>query len=135
MAVVFARKHPTFTRPATYYAPSGTGFDALRFTVDFKVLTGPELMDLNERYESGKLGNAGLLDEMVQGWAGLKDENGQDVPYSIAERTATEVNFPGFEQAMAIAFFDSVAISQRTAAALAEAAAKNSVEPSSTITD
>lgn len=135
MAVVFARKHPTFTRPATYYAPSGTGFDALRFTVDFKVLTGPELKDVSERYESGKLSNAGLLDETVHGWAGLKDENGQDVPYTIAERTATEVNFPGFEQCMAIAFFDAVAINQRTAAVLAEEATKNSEAQSSTTTD
>ncbi len=134
MAVVFARSHPIFTRPATYYAPAGAGFDAWRFTIDFKVLSGDELKALNERYEKGELSNAGLLDEVVKGWHGLKDAEAQEVPYSIAERKATEAEYPGFEQSMAIAFFDAVAINQRTAAVLAEEAAKNSEAQSSTTT-
>lgn len=135
MAVIFALSQPIFTRPAIYYTPCGTGFDAMRYTLDFKILPGEELLDLNKRYEAGELSNAGLLDAVVHGWKGLKDEKGQEVPYSIAERMATEVSYPGFEQSMAIAFFDSVALNQRRAAALAEEAAKNSVEPSSTTTD
>lgn len=134
MPVVFPLRQLTFTRPVNYYIPCGTGFDVMRFTVDFKILPGKELKQLDEQFTKGEIKQEQVLDAVIHNWHGLKDEASNAVPYSIAERKATEETWIGFEQAIAVAWFDAVNPHQRQAAVLAEEAAKNSEEPSSTTT-
>ena len=67
-----------------------------------------------------------VLDQVVTGWDGLKDENGMEVPYSPKERRAADDDFPGLEQAMMVAWFDHMFVTQR------QAAEKNSAAPSAT---
>ena len=145
MAIVIATAAPTFTRNATYYQPAGSSFaPAAVFGVQFKVLPPNVHKALQDAVIKGEVGLSEALDRVVAGWgkaldesgkelpgSGLRDEQGNDVAYSHDERKATELVFPGFEQAIGIAYFDAHDYHQRGAAL---AAAKNSKAPSSTTT-
>lgn len=67
-----------------------------------------------------------LLDETVAGWGGMLDEQGQPVPYTHAERRATDQVYDGLESAMGVAWYSTFWINQR------EAKEKNFVTPSRT---
>lgn len=145
MSIVIGTAAPTFTRNATYYQPAGASFaPAAVFGVQFKVLAPHDHKALQYAVIKGDVGLSEALDRVVDGWgkaldesgqevpgSGLRDEHGNDVPYSHEERKATELVFPGFEQAIGIAYFDAHDFHQRGAAL---AAAKNSKAPSSTTT-
>lgn len=148
MTVVIGNLKPTITCPATLYLASDHGkFVEHKFEVMFRRLTTEERDELNVAYTIGKmvpaeptsvlsaqppamtlkrLTNAELLDKIVEGWGGMNDAAGQPVPYSHAERRATDSTFSGTEQAMVVSWFDHSFVNQR------EAAAKNSKAPSGT---
>ena len=145
MAIVIAAAAPTFTRNATYYQPAGHSFaPAAVFGVHFNLLAPSAHKALQDDVIKGEIGLSDALDRVVAGWgnaldddgqevpdSGLRDEHGAEVPYSHAERRTTDVLFPGFEQAIGIAYFDALDFHQRGAAL---EAAKNSRAPSSTTT-
>lgn len=145
MSIVIGTAAPTFTRNATYYQPAGNSFaPAAVFGVVFNILPPADHKALQGAVMTGEVGLSEALDRVVAGWgkalddsgkelpgSGLRDEHGNDVPYSHEERKATELVFPGFEQSIAIAYFDAHDFHQRGAAL---AAAKNSKAPSSTTT-
>ena len=93
----------------------------------FKRLKKEERDALQQRFTQGEIKQPQLLDEIVAGWGGMLDEQGQPVPYSHAERAATELVWAGVEEAMAVSWFDHFFTHQRLAAE------KNSSAPSSTI--
>ena len=143
MAVVISGLKPIVTCPATLYLPDDGGvFFEHKFTVDFKRLTNEQREALHQRFTanvlpSGPAANAGgvgqepltsaqLLDEIVEGWGGMLDGQGQPVPYSSAERRATDSVYPGLEQAMVVSWYDHFFKHQR------EAALKNSAARSGT---
>lgn len=145
MAIVIAAAAATFTRNATYYQPAGASFaPSAVFGVHFNVLPPSEHKALQDAVIKGDTGLSDALDRVVAGWgkalddkgqevpdSGLRDEHGNEVPYSHEERKATEVLFAGFEQSIGIAYFDAHDFHQRGAAL---EAAKNSKAPSSTST-
>lgn len=136
MAVKISGIKPTVTCPATLYLPNDGGeLVAHKFDVIFRRLKEDERDELQKRYVLGytvetpaakadaapqqerrSLTNAELLDTVVEGWGGMSDEHGSPVPYSHAERRATNLLYPGLEQAMAVSWFDHFFINQRDAA-------------------
>jgi len=131
MAVVIANPllKPTITVPAVLHLPADNGaYVAHKFEVIFRRMKTDERDDINERAGTGKIKQTQMLDEIVVGWGGMLDENGNPVPYTHAERVATNIAWPGTEEAMAVAWYDSVYFTQR------EAARKNSLAQSGTTT-
>lgn len=129
MAVVIANSNikPAVECPATLYIPvDGGKFARHEFAVSFNRLKGKECTDLRDELFQGKITYAQLLDKTVVAWRGMLGDQGQPVPYSHAERRATEEVYHGLEQAMVVSWLDNVLAGQR------EAAQKNSVEPSGT---
>ena len=146
MAVKISGLKPIITCPATLFLPGDNGEHIKhQFTVDFKRISTQERDDLHLAYTIGRkvtqpdvAGTAQpvvktvtvslpeLLDQIVVGWGGMLDENGNPVPYSHEERRAADVEFTGLEQAMAVSWYDHFFIHQR------EAATKNSKAQSGT---
>lgn len=145
MAVKISGLKPTIPCAARLYSPAGNGqFHVHEFEVIFKRLPTARRDELSELYSVGKreetfvagateptvevkrISTAELLDEVVEGWGGMLDEQGKPVPYSHEERKATELEYAGLEQAMAVAWYDTFFVHQR------EAAQKNSVAQSGT---
>ncbi|MDD2711365.1 MAG: hypothetical protein PHU77_00455 [Simplicispira sp.] len=141
MAVKISGLKPTIKCPATLYLPADDGQHVQHaFGVHFRRQTASERDKLSERYTKGDavkdpvtgetklvpITSAQLLDAVVMGWDGMLDEAGQPVPYSHAERAATEEENAGLEQAMVVSWYDHVFINQRMAAI------KNSKAPSAT---
>ncbi|MBV8250548.1 MAG: hypothetical protein JO200_19135 [Comamonas sp.] len=129
MAVVIANSQikPVVECPATLFIPiDGGKFAEHKFTAQFHRLKKDERDALQKQFVSGEIKTEQLLDKIVAGWGGMLDETGQPVPYSHAERVATEAVFSGMEEAMAISWFDHFFVHQRAAAE------KNFGAPSST---
>lgn len=147
MAVKIAALSSLVVATATaYFAGDRGALIAHPFEVHFRRLPQSERAELNAWHVAGKRpepadgpraaerdtqGNvpfdvADLLDAVVGGWGGMLDEHGQPVPYSAAERRATEEAFPGVEAAMVVAWYDTMWINQRSAKE------KNSAAPSPT---
>ncbi len=145
MAVKISGLKPTVACPASLYLRGDDDtFIVHKYTVIFKRLPKAEMEELSELYTTGKrietfiagttepvvetkrITITELLDRVVHGWGGMLDENGEPVPYSREERIATEQEFPGLEQSMAVTWFDTFSFHQR------EAAQKNSVAQSGT---
>lgn len=145
MGVKIAAVNAAVMAMATVYLPGDRGQQiAHPFEVQFKRVPRSQQTQLNDWHLAGKRpepadgpraaerdaeGNvpfllADLLDALVCGWAGFADEAGQPVPYSHAERRATEEAYPGVEQAMAVAWYDTMWVNQRVAKE------KNSATPS-----
>ena len=146
MAVKISGLKPIIVSPATLYLAGDSGtLVPHKFDVHFKRLTTDERDKLHARYTLGEvvpqpaldgveqppvnvppLTDGQLLDELVEGWGGMLDEAGQPVPYSHAERKATDAVYAGLEQAMVVSWYDHAFINQR------DARVKNSKAPSST---
>lgn len=147
MAVKIATLSSLVVASATvYFAGDRGALIAHPFEAHFKRLTQSERAELNAWNTAGKrpapadgsrdaekdangdvpFTVADLLDAAVGGWGGMLDEHGQPVPYSHAERRATEEAFPGVELAMVVAWYDTMWINQRAAKE------KNSAAPSAT---
>lgn len=127
MAVKISAVKPVVVCPAQLFLAGDNGTQVLhQFNVKFKRLKTEVRDDLNKRFAAGELTTRGLLNEIVEGWEGMLDEAGEPVPYSVEERIATDSEYPGTEQSMAVSWFDHFFVNQR------EAAAKNSVAPSAT---
>ncbi|MFC2588568.1 MAG: hypothetical protein ACFNZS_01090 [Ottowia sp.] len=127
MAVKIPGLKPVIVTPATLYILSDGGqYETFRFNVHFKRLTRDKLDGLAKTFMEGEIKLPDVLDQIVTGWDGLKDENGMEVPYSPKERRAADDDFPGLEQAMMVSWFDHMFVTQR------QAAEKNSAAPSAT---
>lgn len=123
MAVKISGLKPTITVLVSLFlaADNGQLFEH-KFSVDFKRVTAQQRDALNKKFSSGEITVPELLDEVVVGWGGMLDENDIAVPYSHEERRATDNDYPGTDQSIGVAWFDTSFINQR------EAAIKNSKE-------
>ncbi len=128
MPVRISGLKPTIEASATLFLAEGNGvYFSHKFSVYFKRIPTSRRDELNAQFAAGKLTVRELLDEVVSGWSGMTDENNIEVPYSHAERAATDEVYPGTDQAIAVSWFDVAFINQR------EASIKNSKAQSDTI--
>jgi hypothetical protein len=117
MTVVISGLKPTIKCPASLHIPTDDGtFHVHKFDVIFKRQSKEQRDALQKRFTAGEITGPQMLDELVEGWGGMLDAQGQPVAYSHAERRATEQQFPGIEEAMAVAWFDMAFMHQRVAA-------------------
>lgn len=77
------KKDSSYVWPVTVSSPvSGGKFEKQTFDLTFKRLAQSRLKDvLNAEVE---ISDAEFCREIVLGWAGIKDESGSDVPFSVA---------------------------------------------------
>lgn len=120
MTVKIASASPNFTSPVRLFIQADGAPVVHEFNATFRRVKA------SERTALAAKSLRELLDDVMVGWGGMKDENGRDVPYSHAERIATDDAYPGLEMAIAVSFWDHSMLNQR------EAAAKNSGAPSAT---
>lgn len=127
VVIVNSQVKPIVECPATLFIPVDKGqFAKHEFTVVFVRQRKDARDALQKRYIDGAITMSQLLDEVVSGWGGMLDANGQPVPYSHAERAEANQEWIGLEEAMVVSWFDHLFVHQR------EAAVKNSAAPSST---
>lgn len=81
---------PTFTAPVALSVPGLSEPLEVLFTFRHK---GKEALAKWVATASQKL-DAEALSEVVCGWAGVKDEDGQDVPYTLTALSALLENYP-----------------------------------------
>jgi len=81
---------PTFTAPVALSVPGLSEPLEVQFTFKHK---GREALGKWVATATQKM-DADSLGEVVCGWAGVKDEDGQDVPYSITALTDWLENYP-----------------------------------------
>ena len=64
----------------------GGKFKRVTFDVEFKDLTQSRLLEIAELSGEGNLSDVEIAREVMSGWAGVEDEDGKELPYSITKR-------------------------------------------------
>lgn len=93
-------------------AESGGRFDTLTFDATFRRLPQPEVERLVERAGTGEISDRPFCHEVLEGWAGVSDENGAELAFSPTnlDRLLDEV---GVAAALIEAYFESLASARR----------------------
>ena len=77
-------KKTTFTWPVPVNVPKdGGGFATYEFTAEYKLHEQSKMDMLLERFRND---DQDLLKDLLVGWKGVQDSNGDDFPYSEANR-------------------------------------------------
>lgn len=77
------------------------------FNARFKRLSQSELDDLSKRLQEGEVNDAGVINEVMVGWDGVKDESGNDVEFN-ADNLAALLDVHPVRPTLVKAFFVSV---------------------------
>jgi hypothetical protein len=110
----------TYFTPVIVDVPDGTGKGTKHtFKVQFKRLTQPELIEVFRRVDPLKL-NEGeellrdreLLEDVMVGWEGVQDTNGNDVEFN-QENMAALLDIYPVQPTIVSAFFDSIKTGKR----------------------
>ena len=81
------KKTNSYKWPVTVDVPvDGGKHDRVTFDVEFKDLTQSRLLEIAELSSEGSLTDVEVAREVMVGWAGIQDEDGKDLPYSITKR-------------------------------------------------
>lgn len=98
----------SYSWPVTVEFPvDGGRFDRQTFDAQFKRLPQDRIREIWDRIQSDELGDDGLCDEILVGWAGIQDGKNAEVPYSEkAKRDLLRV--PLVAAAIVGAWFDSL---------------------------
>ena len=79
------KKSNTFKWPITVeISVDGGTWERMTFDLEYKDLTQSRLKEIAELSDQNTLSEIDVAKEMVVGWAGVVDEEGNDVPFSIA---------------------------------------------------
>tara|TARA_B100001939_G_scaffold333897_1_gene334319 strand:- start:687 stop:1031 length:345 start_codon:yes stop_codon:yes gene_type:complete len=81
------KKSNTFKWPITVNAPvDGGTYKKVSFDLEFKDLTQSRMDDIFQLSNDGNLSATEIAREIVVGWAGIEDDDGSELPFSIAGR-------------------------------------------------
>ena len=69
-------------------------------------MTQSRLLEIAELSSEGSLTDVEIAREVIMGWAGIEDENGEEVPYSITARDQL-LDVPMIATAIAGSYLDS----------------------------
>lgn len=99
----------TYSWPVTVQIPADGGkFTKATFDAAFKVIP----QDRIDAILRGGNVDAELLREVTEGWKGIQDENGNDLPFSEAARD-TLLSVPYVRSALVEAYLDSLSGARR----------------------
>lgn len=107
MAFILSQK-ASYTWPVKYDAPRDGGkYDRHEFMAEFKRLPQSRLDEIQKQAKDNAVNDGEFLDEILLGWSGIKDEQGEDVPFNEAARRIV-LDLPGMRAAIVLAFFGSL---------------------------
>lgn len=104
------KKAASYRWPVKFESPkSGGGFETSTLDIDFKRLSNSRIREVvsDEKAENGS-----FCKEIVVGWAGIKDDQGTDIPFSD---TALDelLEVPGMAIAIVNAYLESLSGAKR----------------------
>ena len=101
------KKSNTYKWPVSVDVPiDGGKHQRVPFDVEFKDLTQSRLLEIADLSAEGSLSDVEIAREVIMGWAGIEDEDGEEVPYSISSRDQL-LDVPMIATAIAGAYLDS----------------------------
>lgn len=96
---------PTYVAPVTIEVPGSKTKQV--FDAEFKRLSQPELTALTERVKTGELDDAAFVLQVMVGWKGVSDENGE-LAFSVSNLDTLLEIYP-VARCIVEAFFASLA--------------------------
>lgn len=77
------KQTPTFTWPVRVSIPvDGGKYRQETFDAEFRRISQPEVQVMAERVTSGEADAADVIRDILVGWSGITDGEGEDVPFS-----------------------------------------------------
>src|SRR6059058_3658975 len=104
------KKGNEYTWPVSFETPSDGGkFDRHSFDCVFRRIPQSKI---KEMVSNTGMNDAEFVREVLVGWKGIKDEQGQEIPFS--ELSLEEIlDVPGLSGAIATAYLESIAGAKR----------------------
>ena len=101
------KKSNCYKWPVSVDVPvDGGKHERVTFDVEFKDLTQSRLLEIAELSGEGNLSDVEIAREVMSGWAGVEDEDGKELPYSITKRDEL-LDVPMMASAIAGAYLES----------------------------
>jgi hypothetical protein len=101
------KKSNSYKWPVTVDVPvDGGKHERVTFDVEFKDITQSRLQEMAEESAEGNMSDVDIAREVMIGWAGVTDEDGKELPYSITKRDEL-LDVPLVASAIAGAYLES----------------------------
>jgi len=101
------KKSNTYKWPVSVDVPvDGGKHERVTFDVEFKDLTQSRLLEIAELSAEGNLTDVEIAREVIMGWIGIEDEDGEELPYSMTKRDEL-LDVPMMATAIAGAYLES----------------------------
>tara|TARA_R110000787_G_scaffold90044_1_gene190496 strand:+ start:9069 stop:9413 length:345 start_codon:yes stop_codon:yes gene_type:complete len=101
------KKSNTYKWPVSVDVPvDGGKHERVTFDVEFKDLTQSRLLEIAELSAEGGMTDVEIAREVITGWAGIEDEDGTELPYSVTKRDEL-LDVPMLASTIASAYLDS----------------------------
>ena len=113
MAFVLKKDDSSYKWPVIHNMPvDGGKHEKHTFDAEFKRVTQTRIREMGEQIQNNEITEADLLNEVLLGWDGINDEDGNPIKYSqIALQQVIDV--PMLATDISKAFFDSLAGAKR----------------------
>ena len=99
----------TYKWPVTVEVPVDDGrHDKQKFDGEFKRITQSRIREMGQLIETGDLTDVDLVKEVLVGWDGIEDDQGNELKFSQAKLKQL-LDVPMVATAIATSFFDSIA--------------------------
>jgi len=100
--------NPTYTAPVKVDMPTDNGKTIQKtFEAKFKRLTQTELDDLQKRVSSGDLGDDAFVSEVLVGWSGVQDDDGNELEFN-PKNLASALDVYPVRPSIIRAFYDTI---------------------------
>jgi len=90
----------------------GGKYEKHTFDAEFKRVTQTRIRQIGEQIENNEITEADLLNEVLLGWEGINDEDGNAIKFS-QKSLADLVDIPMLATSISKSFFDSIAGAKR----------------------
>ncbi len=98
----------TYPWPVVYEAAGAAGrFEKSQFTAEFRRLSQSRLKELHDQGATGRIDDEQFCEEVLVGWSGIKDAQGEDFPDTPVNRRLL-FDLAGMTAAIVRAYLDSV---------------------------
>ena len=112
MAFVLTQSE-TYTWPVSFEFPSDGGrFERQAFDAEFNRLPQSRIREIGELIDSGEVTDASVAAEVLVGWSGVNDSNGDPIPFS-QKALEQMLDVPMLAAAIVLAYFNSLSGAKR----------------------